>query len=189
MLFAETAFPRFLYLDDPVPAHLADALRSACRGVGGDAKFLSPKNCHSFRTLWGLPAPTPRVTFSSAKKSPKRRQNQGFGILFLRRPYLIWDISVPNYILLSNLQFDGQRDFACRPFEGVHVSLRCYTKQSAWNAPKILRRIKRPETSAARGGGRRTRLSVRGKRPMRGGRHHRKTQGSRGDHNTTCGGT
>ena len=33
--------------------------------------------------LRGLPGPIPRVTFCSHKKSPKMRQNQGFGILYL----------------------------------------------------------------------------------------------------------
>ena len=135
------------FSDAPVRTHLADALRSAYRGVGGNPKFLPPKNCHSPRTLWGLPAPTPRgcfaflqklrfctwliggcapphpaVHFWTPKSEPKNRQTQGFGILFLSRYFLIWKISVPNYILYLICGLVVVDASAFGPVKGVYLS-------------------------------------------------------------------
>ena len=68
--------------------------------------------------------PPGRVTFSTQKKSPKRRRGYP-GPRFLSQSVSInGETSLPlNFVLLSNLQSDAQRCSACRPLKEIDVSI------------------------------------------------------------------
>ena len=89
---------------------------------GWERKISSLEELPFSSNLVGAPrphAPGDFLTIKSHQKSPGPPRAPKF---FLRSLYLIWPMSVPNFILLSDLRFGGQRDFACRPLKGVHPS-------------------------------------------------------------------
>ena len=175
--------------DAPVQTRLADA-RIIRLSWGGRKIFLLPKDCHSSRTLWGLPAPTPRVTFSSAKKSPKRRRGhpgpRSFSYAdFIKFGKLLFRITFCH--LICGLMVNDASAFG--PLKGVHVSRgakRNHLRETHKNIYAGASDTKHPPQGVEGGG---LVCWSEADKPMRGSKHHRKTQGSRGDKNSICGGT
>ena len=89
----------------------------------GEGEFRPPRG---EGRIGGYAPPNPAVHFWTPKSEPKNRQNQGFGFLFLSVSIRFGTSLRRIRFLSANLRSGAQRDSACRPVKGGHISWDTY---------------------------------------------------------------